>query len=85
MVFLSRVVYQAVLRRIEPARLVARQVVILHCFKKRQACRKRYLQANLAAPRRCSGDPAIRRSGDPAAAAPVFAQITSAASAAGER
>jgi phage-related protein len=47
MVFLSRVVYQAVLRRIETARHEARRVVILHCFAKRQQGCKRYLQANL--------------------------------------
>jgi phage-related protein len=46
MVFLSRVVYQAVLRRIEPARLATRQVVILHCFAKRQACQQALSSGN---------------------------------------
>jgi hypothetical protein len=45
MVFLSWVVYQAVLRRIEPVRHEARRVVILHCFGKWQQARDRYLQA----------------------------------------
>lgn len=71
MVFLSRVVYQAVLRRIEPARLVARQVVILHCFAERQACRHRYLQSNLVA--------GIPVAGIPVAGTPVAGEFNIAA------
>ncbi|WP_149029701.1 hypothetical protein [Paraburkholderia fungorum] len=98
MVFLSRVVYQAVLRRIEPARLVARQVVILHCFAERQACRHRYLQSNLVAGTPVAGIPVagipvagirwpassiLRQPVCRSAAHRISTQFTSAASAAG--
>ena len=79
--FLSRVVYQAVLRRIEPARLVARQVVILHCFAERQACRHRYLQSNLVAGIPVAGIPVagIPVAGTPVAGIPVAGEFHIAA------